>query len=115
MDLSWLCFVAIMLIMIPAIYYGTRSRLRYARRIREAQAKGAFADMNTPENQYRFRRFAFLALIGVIGLIISIVMLIQPWIRIPLPFSVFIVAFVVFGIMASVGGFLMQREIERRL
>ena len=109
--------------MIPVIYYGTRSRLRYARRIREAQAKGAFADMNTPENKSRFRRFAFLALIGVtflaligvIGVIISIVMLIQPWIRIPLPFSVFIVAFIVFGIMASVGGFLMQREIERRL
>ena len=31
MDLSWLCFVTIMLIMIPAIYYGVTSRLKYGR------------------------------------------------------------------------------------
>lgn len=115
MDQSWLCFIPVMLIMIPVIYYGTRSRLRYARRIREAQARGAFADMNTPENKSRFRRFALLALMGTLGIALSIVILLQPWIRLPVPFGVIIAVFIVFGIMASVGGFLMQREIDRRL
>lgn len=115
MDLSWLCFVVLMLIVIPVIYYGSRSRLRYARRIREAQGRGAFGDMNTPENKSRFRRFASLALMGTLGMVLSIVMLVQPWMRIPIPFGVIIAVFVVFGIMASVGGFLMQREIDRRL
>jgi hypothetical protein len=115
MDLSWLCLVAILLIMIPVIYYGTRSRLRYARRIREAQARGAFVDMNTPENKSRFRRLALLALIGVLGMVSSFVMLFQPWIRLPLPVGIIIAAFIVFGILASVGGFLMQREIDHRL
>ncbi len=115
MDLSWLCFVPLMLIMIPVIYYGTRSRLRYARRIREAQARGAFVDMNTPENGSRLRRLAFLALIGSLGMIITILMVMQPWVRLPIPFGVFITAFLAFGILASVAGFLMKREIDRRL
>ena len=71
MDSTWLCFVALMLIMIPAIYYGTRSRMRYLRRIREAQARGAFEDMNTPKTKSRIRTLAFLALIGIGGTILS--------------------------------------------
>lgn len=114
-DLSWLCFVILVGIVIVAAVFGTRSRLRYARRIREAQARGAFADMNTPENRSRIRRFALLALTGTLSIVFSIVMLLQPWIRIPVPFGVIIVVFVIFAIMASVGGFLMQREIDRRL
>ena len=31
MDLSWLCFVALILFMIPVIYYGVTSRLNYAK------------------------------------------------------------------------------------
>ena len=115
MDLTWLCFIALFLIMIPVIYFGTRSRLQYARRIREAQARDAFADMNTPANKSRFRRLALLALIGALGMVFSIVMLFQPWIRLPVPTGVIIATFVVFGILASVGGLLMQREIDRRL
>jgi len=114
-DLSWLCIVIPIGIIVVIAILGTRSRLRYARRIREAQARGAFEDMNTPKNKARFRRFASLALTGTLGLMISFVMLIQPWINHRLPFGVFIAAFVVFGIMGSVGGYLMQREIDRRL
>jgi hypothetical protein len=114
-DLSWLCLVAVMVLMIPVIYFGTLSRLKYAKRIRDAQARSAFVDMNTPENASRFRRFAFLALIGSLGMIISILMLVQRWVRIPVPFGVLIAAFFVFGIIASVAGFLMKREINRRL
>jgi len=114
-DLSWLCLVIPIGIIAVAAILGTCSRLRYARRIREAQARGAFADMDTPKNKSRFRRFAVLALMGTLGLMLSLVMLIQPWINLRLPIGVFIAAFVVFGIMGSVGGYLMQREINRRL
>lgn len=31
MDLSWLCFVALILFMIPVIYYGVTSRFNYAK------------------------------------------------------------------------------------
>jgi len=41
MDLSWLCFVALMLMMIPVIYYGSRARLRWGRQLFKAQPKGA--------------------------------------------------------------------------
>lgn len=113
MDSTWLCFVALMLIMIPAIYYGTRSRMRYLRRIREAQARGAFEDMNTPKTKSRIRTLAFLSLIGIGGTILSSTMLIQRWVRIPLGFI--LAAIIVFAIVGSVAGFLMRREIDRRL
>jgi hypothetical protein len=32
-DLSWFCIVAVMVVMIPVIYYGTRSRLKYAKEL----------------------------------------------------------------------------------
>lgn len=115
MDLSWLWFVIPVGIVMVAAVFGTRSRLRYARRIRDAQARGAFADMNTPETSSRIRRFALLALTGVLGIVFSFVLLLQPWIRIPVPFGVIIAVFVVFGLMASLGGLLMQREVDRRL
>ena len=35
MDLSWLCIVAVMLIMIPVIYYGVTSRLKHGKQIRK--------------------------------------------------------------------------------
>ena len=33
MDLSWLCFVAVILIMIPTIYFGVTSRLKYGKQL----------------------------------------------------------------------------------
>jgi len=32
-DLSWLCPIAIMVVMIPVIYYSTRSRMKYAKQL----------------------------------------------------------------------------------
>jgi len=71
--------------------------------------------MNTPENKSRFRRFAWLAFIGTLGIGLSIFMLLQPWIRLPVPIGAIAAVFIVFGIMSAVGGLLMQREINRRL
>ena len=115
MDLSWLCLVAVMVAMIPVIYYGTRARLRYARRIREAQARGAFADMNTPETKSHFRRLAILSLFGSLGMILSVVMFfIQRRNGIILPGTTIAEMFI-FGIIATIGGCLMKREVDRRL
>ena len=39
-DLSWLCVVALLLLMIPVIYYGTLSRMKYATQLLSGKAKG---------------------------------------------------------------------------
>ena len=115
-DLSWLCLVFGAVIFVGMAVLGTRSRLRYARRLREAQSRGAFADMNTPENKSRVRRLAVLALIGLLGGILSIAILVlQQASRDPRFAGITIVAAILFGIIAAIAGFLMQREIDRRL
>ena len=102
--------------MIGVAVLGTRSKLRYANRIREARARGSFADMNTPEVQSRFRCLAFLALIGVLGMSLSFMILVILTFSGIRAFSgVAITAAVVFGIIGATAGFLMQREIDRRL
>ena len=112
-DLSWLCIVIPIGIIVVVAILGTRSRLWYASRIRDAQARGAFADMNLPENKVRFRRLAALALIGLLGMILSIASLVLQQTN---TFSGVMVAVAfVFGAIASIAGFLMQREINRRL
>ena len=50
-DLSWLCFVIPMGIVLVVTIFGTRSRLRYAKRIMDAQNRSAFDDMNTPKQK----------------------------------------------------------------
>jgi len=95
---------------------GTRSKMKYANQIREAQARGAFKDMNTPEYKSRFRHFALIALIGLSGMFLFFAILIFQQISGFTNFSGFtaIVA-LLFGILSSVGGYLMKREIDRRL
>ena len=115
MDLTWLCFVALILLMIPVIYYGTRSRIHYVRRIREASARGAFADMKEPKSKSRIRHLAFVALVGAIGMVVSFIFLSQPQIRMSIPSDYIITALIVFGVIASAAGFLMRREVDRRL
>jgi hypothetical protein len=115
-DLSWLCIVIIFGITAVVIILGTRSRLRYAHRIRDAQARGAFADMNTSENKSRVRRLAALALIGSLGMISSIISLVLLRGNQPGTFSgVLVAGVIIFGIIASIAGFLIQREIDRRI
>jgi hypothetical protein len=115
-DLSWLCFVILFGIVIVAAVFGTRSRLRYARRIREAQARGAFADLDTAENKSRFRRLAALALIGLLGMISSIVIFLLLLANQAVTFSgAMVVVALLFGMVAAIAGFLIQKEINRRL
>jgi hypothetical protein len=116
LDLSWLCIVIPVGIMIVVAILGTRSKLRYARRIREAQARGAFADLNKPENKARIRSLAFLALIGLLGMLLSIVVLILQQVNQFTTFSgITVIVAIVFGVIGSIAGFLMQREVNRRL
>ena len=114
--LTILCFSILVGILVVAAILGTRSRLRYAARIRAAQARGAFADMNTPEYKSRFRHLAVFALVGLLGTVLSIVILA---IQLRTKFADFagitIVVAVLFGVVAAVAGSLMQREINRRL
>jgi hypothetical protein len=115
-NLSWLCLVVPIGIMIVVAVLGTRSKLQYANRIREAQARGSFADMSTPEAKSRFRRLGALALIGVVGMVLSFVIFVFQRLSGVLAFSgVTITAAVVFGIIGATAGLLMQREIDRRL
>jgi hypothetical protein len=115
-DLSWLCFVILIGITVLVAVLGTRSRLRYARRLREAQARGAFADLNTPENKSRFRRLAIFALIGMLGMILSLAIL---FLQLRSPFAhyygITLGVAIVFGITGFIAGLLMQREFDRRL
>ena len=95
---------------------GTRSKLRYARRIMEAQARGAFGDMNTPKQKTRFRWLALTALIGVIGAMGSLAILIlQQFSIILIPVGIVFASLSVFGVLSVIAGYMMQREINRRL
>lgn len=38
-DLSWLCIVGVIVVMVPVIYYGTRSRLKYAKQLLGPRSK----------------------------------------------------------------------------
>src|SRR5687767_10369420 len=115
-DLSWLCLVIPMGIMLIAAFFGTRSRLRYAKRIMETQNRGAFNDMNTPKQKTRFRWLALLALTGVIGAMGSLIVLIlQSFGMVPISIGIVFVSLVAFGVLGAIAGYLMQREIDRRL
>ena len=110
------CFVAFIGVVSVLMTFSIRSRLKYAKRIQDAQARGAFADLNMPQNKSRFRRLATNALIGIFGMILSVAILVIPWVGKTSTFSeVVIVIAILFGILCSVAGVLMQREIDRRL
>jgi hypothetical protein len=101
---------------ITAAILGTRSRLQYARRIREAQARGAFADMNTPKNRSRTRRLAMFALIGILGMTLSCMALfVQMKTRYADLYGITIGIALFFGIIGAGAGLLMQRDVDRRL
>jgi hypothetical protein len=114
--LSAICISIPIGILIVAAIFGARSKMKYANQIREAQAKGAFKDMNTPEYKSRTRPFALIALIGLLGMVLSLVILVFQQVTGFTDFSGFtaIVA-LLFGILSSAGGYLMKREIDRRL
>jgi hypothetical protein len=103
-------------ILVVAAVLGTRSKLRYAKRIQDAQARGAFADMNAPEYKSRFRLLALFALIGVLGMTLSIAILfVQLITKFTNLYGITLAVALVFGIIGAGAGLLMQREINRRL
>ena len=115
-NLSWLCMpIYIRIILIFAVF-GMRSRLRYAKRIKDAQSRGAFNDMSNPDQNSRFRWLALTALVGVLGAIASIGILLLRLLGIYLlPLEIVLIAFGIFGALGAIAGMLIQREIERRL
>ena len=116
MDLTWLCFVALIVIMLPVIYYGITSRLKYAKQIFDAQGKSAFSDFNTPKVKSRFRRLAAFALIGILGMISSFLVLVILLANGSNAYLGVVISIVVlFGVIGATAGLLMQREITRRL
>jgi hypothetical protein len=114
--LTVLCISVPVGILVIAAIFGIRARTRYANRIREALARGAFADMNTPEIKSRFRRLATFALVGMFGMILSIAILtLQLRSRFTDFYGVTAAIAIIFGILVATAGSLMQREINRRL
>lgn len=116
-NITWLCIVIPIAIIVVVAILGAWSKLQNARRIRGDQAGGVLAGLNTPEKKARFRLLAAIALIGLLGMIVSIVMVkflqarnADHYFGIPL-----IAVAIIFGIIASIAGFLLQREIDRRL
>ena len=115
-DLSWLCLVIPMGIILIAAVFGTHSRLKDAKRIMDAQNRGAFDDMNTPKQKGRFRWLALMALIGVIGAMGSLaIIILQRFDIILIPVGIVFASLGVFGVLGAIAGYLMQREINRRL
>ncbi len=123
-DLSWLTiplcltvclpiYVAIVAILITS---SMRTRVKYAKRIRDAQARGAFDDLSSPGQKPRNLWLALTALVGLLGVMASVGMLfLQLSNVVVLPIEVIFIAFGVFGSLSAIAGILMQREIDRRL
>ena len=108
------CFVAYVGIVVMLMTISMRSRLKYAKRIQAAQARGAFEDMNTRKPRYLW--LAVIALVGVLGAAVTIGMLFLELLQvIVFPVEIIIIAFGIFGFMGIIAGTLMQREIDRRL
>jgi hypothetical protein len=115
-NLTWLIIPIFLIGFIILIAFGVRSRLRYAQRIRDAQARGAFADMNLPIYKSRFRHLAILGLIGIFGLMLSMAFILLPWVdKNDTSLRMVAGAALVFAIICTVAGLLMRREIDRRL
>ncbi len=59
-NLSWLCLIAVIALMIPVIYYGMRSRLKYAKQLLSTGSK------DTSSMYIKSKRSIFSILIGVL-------------------------------------------------
>ena len=103
-------------ILVGIAIWGTRARRKYANRLQEALARDAFADMNTPENKFRFRRLAVFALIGLLGMISSLaVLVLQLGSKFANFYGITGIVALIFVVITFISGFLIQREINRRL
>lgn len=93
----------------------TQAKQRYAKEILKEQARGAFKDLETPNDKFRFRLFAGIALLGVVGTTLSIgVLVLQVATKFSNPYWITIGIALIFSGIGAVAGFLMRREITRR-
>ena len=115
-DFSWLFAVLAIGLFVVLVILGARSRIRYMQRLQDAQSKGAFADLNMPANKSRFRRLVAIALISLLGSMVSSVILFLEVINnANPPIGILLIVDVIFAVIASVAGFLVKREINRRV
>ena len=123
-DLSWLTIPICLVVCLPVyiaivatlITFSARARAKEAKRIQDALARGAFDDMNSPEQKTSYRWLALTALLGLLGVIASMGMLFLQLSKvITLPIEVIFIAFGIFGSLSVIVGILMQREINHRL
>ena len=120
-SLGLVCFTGLFLLAYIAVFVAiaivsTRAKQRSARQILKAQARGAFADMETPENKSRFRRLAVVSLIGLLGMVLSVVIVVWQWLsQASNLFGIAVAVGLISAVLASIAGLLMQREINRRL
>ncbi len=114
-----LAFIFILIFLIPislAIYFGVRSRARYADRIFEAQRRGSFNDLKTWQEKNKFLSRMVVMTSGYIGLLISLILFFLYYYKVlDIPIILILVVLVISFLSLFVGGFLMQREITRRL
>jgi hypothetical protein len=114
--LTVLCMSIPVGMLVVIAIWGTRARLKYANRLQEALARGAFADMNTPENKSRFRRLAVFALIGLLGMISSLaVLVLQLGSKFADFYGITGIVALIFVVITFIAGFFIQREINRGL
>lgn len=116
-DIPWLCIISGIVLFSVITAFGMLSRWRYARRFWKAYARGAFAGLNTPEVKSRMHRLSVVALIGVIGMILSVVVLIvqqaSGFLRAYSDVTLIVAA--IFAVTTIIAALLRQREFDRRL
>jgi len=127
-SLGLVCFAGVFFLAYVAIFAAiaiitTPAKQGTARRILHGQARGTLADLETPNNRSRFRVLAVVALFGVVGFTCSIAVLalqsLAYYLNLRTEFStlywVTVGLALIFGSVAAVTGFLMQKEVNHRL
>src|SRR5690349_15409967 len=111
-NLSWLCVPLGFCMMLPFIVLGTRSRLLWLKRYREAQARGDFDEkMNAPDLKQRIRNLMLVVLTGWVGVAVLVVLLfLRPSGALDVSIKFIVIGLGFFGSLASVGGILVHRE-----
>ena len=121
--LAGVCLLTYIAVFVAIAIVTTQAKQRYAKRIMQAQTRGAFADLETPKTGSRFRILAGVALFGVLGFSCSFGVIalqsftyyLSPGTELPNLFWVTLGIGLIFGILGAVAGFFMNREINRRL
>src|SRR5690349_10996507 len=116
-DFPWLCLISGIVLFGVITAFGMLARWRYARRFWKAYTRGAFADLNKPKLKSRMYRLSVMALIGVIGMVVSVLVLVvqqtSGFLRAYSDVTLIVAA--IFAVTAIIAGLLRQREFDRRL